>query len=261
MPRRFHASDFTRLEKGARSVSVVLPARGVEATVGPIAESLLGLERLIDQVLVVAADEPSAAAARAAGAEVRMEHELAPEAGPVRGKGDAMWRSLEAVTGDVVAFIDADTTGFDPAFAAGLVGPLLEHDDIQFVKAAYRRPFVHGDAVVEDGGGRVSELMARPLLRVFHPELAELSQPLAGEVAARRALLDRIPFATGYAVEIRMLIDVLAAAGPDAIAEVDVGERRQPHQPLRALGNMATTILRAVIDPESVVHRPPRVPA
>ena len=260
MPVRFHSSDFAAAEKHGHTVSIVLPARDVADTVGPIAESLLALP-VVDQVLVVAADEPSADAARAAGAEVRMQAELVPDAGPVLGKGDAMWRALSAVRGDIVAFIDADTRDFDPAFATGLVGPLLTRDEIQFVKAAYRRPFVHGDTVVEDGGGRVSELMARPLLRVFYPELAELSQPLAGEVAARRDLLERIPFATGYAVEIRMLIDVLKTVGIDAIAEVDVGERRQPHQSLKALGDMATTILRAVIEPDSVVARPPRVPA
>lgn len=258
MPTRFHSSDFANVEKHGHTVSVVLPARGVAATVGPIAESLLPFA---EQVLAVAADGPSASAARAAGAEACMEQDLAPELGPVLGKGDAMWRSLPLVRGDIVVFIDADTTDFDPAFVTGLAGPLLTRDDIQFVKAAYRRPFVHEETVVEDGGGRVSELMARPLLRVFHPELADLSQPLAGEVAARRELLERIPFATGYAVEIRMLIDVLKTVGIDAIAEVDVGERRQAHQSLKALGDMATTILRAVIEPDSVVARPPRVPA
>lgn len=258
MPQRFHSSEFAGAEKHGHTVSIVLPARGVADTVGPIAESLLPLA---DQVLAVAADDASADAARAAGAEVSMQAELAPELGPVLGKGDAMWRALEAVRGDIVAFIDADTRDFDPVFVTGLTGPLLAHDEIQFVKAAYRRPFVQGDTVIEDGGGRVSELMARPLLRVFHPELADLVQPLAGEVAARRDLLERIPFATGYAVEIRMLIDVLRVAGPNAIAEVDVGERRQPHQPLRALSEMATEILRAVVEPETVVHRPPRVPA
>ena len=258
MPRRFHSSEFAAAEKAGRTVSVVLPARGVAATVGPIVESLLPLGH---QVVVVAADRPSADAARAAGAQVAMEDELEPGLGPVLGKGDAMWRSLAVADGEVVAFVDADTTGFDPAFATGLIGPLLVHDDVQFVKAAYRRPFVHGQTVIEHGGGRVTELMARPLLRVFHPELAGLAQPLAGEVAARRELLERIPFATGYAVEIRMLIDVLRTAGPDAIAEVDVGERRQPHQALSALGDMATEILRAVVEPDQVIQRPPRVPA
>ena len=260
MPHRFDSSDFTGAEKGAHTVSVVLPARDVVETVGPIAHSLLAMD-LVDQVLVVAADEPSADAARVTGAEVLMQSELFPDLGPVLGKGDAMWRALSGARGDVVAFIDSDTREFDPAFATGLVGPLLRHDEIQFVKAAYRRPYVHGDTVIEDGGGRVSELMARPLLRVFYPELAELSQPLAGEVAARRELLERIPFATGYAVEIRMLIDVLKTAGVDAIAEVDLGERRQPHQSLKALSDMATTVLRAVIEPDSVVSRPPKVAA
>ena len=258
MPLRFHSSEFAGADKAGHSVSIVLPARGVADTVGPIAESLLPLA---NQVLVVAADEPSAEAARRAGAEVRMQEDLDPELGPVLGKGDAMWRGLGAARCDIVAFIDADTRDFDPVFARGLVGPLLARDDVQFVKAAYRRPFVAGDTVVEDAGGRVSELMARPLLRVFHPELAGLSQPLAGEVAARRDLLERIEFATGYAVEIRMLIDVLRLVGADAMAEVDVGERRQPHQPLAALSEMATTILRAVIEPGTVVTRPPRVPA
>ena len=260
MPLRFHSSEFAAPEKGAHSVSVVLPAREVAGTVGPIVERLLGLGDLLDQVLVVVAQSADGTeeAARAAGAEVLSQDELVPGMGPVLGKGDALWRSLAAVRGDVVAFIDADTKDFDPAFATGLVGPLLARDDVQFVKGAYHRPFVHGETVVEHGGGRVNELMARPLLRTFFPELAWLAQPLAGEVAARRELLDRIPFATGYAVEIRMLIDVLRAVGPDAIAEVDLGERRQPHQPLSALSEMATTILRAVVEPEGVVERPPR---
>lgn len=262
MPARFHHSDFAAQGKAGHSVSVVLPAREVAGTVGPIVESLLGLDGLVDQVLVVDADSADGTAdvARGAGAEVRSESELAPELGEVLGKGDAMWRSLRAVRGDVVVFVDADTRDFDPCFAAGLAGPLLAREEIQFVKGAYRRPFVHGEVVVEDGGGRVNELMARPLLRTFHPELAWLSQPLAGEIAARRDLLERIPFATGYAVEIRMLIDVLNTVGPDAIAEVDLGERRQAHQPLAALSLMATEILRAVVHPDEVVTRPPRTP-
>jgi glucosyl-3-phosphoglycerate synthase len=254
MPARFHHSDFKDLANGGHSLSVVLPAREVAGTVGAIVESLLGT---VDQVLVVdaASEDGSADVARAAGAEVVQQDELAPQLGPVLGKGDALWRSLPAVTGDLVAFIDSDTHNFDPAFARGLFGPLIADDAIQFVKGAYSRPFVHGDTVVENGGGRVSALMARPLLRTFHPELAWLAQPLAGEVAARRDLLERIPFATGYALEIRMLIDVMNEVGPDAIAEVDLGERRQPHQPLTALTDMAEEVLRAVVMPESTVLR------
>ena len=147
---------------------------------------------------------------------------------------------------DVVVFIDADTTGFDGHYVTGLAGPLVTDPEIQFVKGAYTRPFVAGGEVVEEGGGRVTELMARPLLRAFYPELAELVQPLAGEFAGRRELFERIPWATGYAAEISMDIDVWKEVGIDAIAQVDIGERRQPHQPLKSLSEMASTILAAV---------------
>ena len=140
----------------------------------------------------------------------------------------------------------ADTKGFDSHFVTGLAGPLLTDPEIQFVKGAYSRPFVQGDLVVEDGGGRVTELMARPLLRAFYPELAALRQPLAGEFAGRRELLERIPWSTGYAAEIAMDIDIWKEVGVDAIAQVDIGERRQPHQPLQSLSGMASTILGAV---------------
>lgn len=273
--RRFSHTDFGDLDVSA--VSVVLPARECAATVGPIVGALAGF----GQVLVVdaASADGTAAAAEAAGAEVRQEAELMPGFGAVRGKGDAMWRALSAVRHDVVVFVDADTRGFDRHFATGLAGPLLTDPTIQFVKGAYTRPFVAGDAVVEGGGGRVTELMARPLLRAFYPELAELVQPLAGELAGRRELFDSIGWSTGYAAEISLDIDILRAVGADAIAQVDIGERRQPHQPLHALGEMSSVILAAVcerlaregrLDPAAVprhatVERPPmrecRIPA
>jgi glucosyl-3-phosphoglycerate synthase len=240
--RFFSHTDFADLDLSA--VSVVLPARECAETVGPIVQALHGF----GQVLVVDAGSADGTAeiARAAGAEVHQEAELLPQFGPVRGKGDAMWRSLSVVAGDPVVFVDADTRGFDRHFATGLAGPLLVSDEIQFVKGAYQRPFVHGDAVVEHGGGRVTELMARPLLRAFYPELAEFVQPLAGEFAGRRELFERLAWSTGYAAEIAMLIDVWKEVGGDAMAQVDIGERRQPHQPLKSLTGMASTILTAV---------------
>jgi glucosyl-3-phosphoglycerate synthase len=157
----------------------------------------------------------------------------------------------------VVCFVDADTERFGPHFACGLVGPLVVDPRVQFVKGFYRRPFRLGDEVAPEGGGRVTELTARPLLELFYPPLAEIRQPLAGEVAARRDLLERLPFATGYAVEIAMLIDAYELAGLDAIAEVDLDERQNRHQPLSELGPMATAVMRAVLDRSTIVERPP----
>jgi glucosyl-3-phosphoglycerate synthase len=267
--RSFSHTDFGDLDLSA--VSVVLPARECAETIGPIVESL----RECGQVLVVdsASADGTAAIAAAAGAEVHQEAELLLEFGPVLGKGDAMWRALSVVRHDVVAYVDADTRGFNAHFVTGLAGPLLTAPEIQFVKGAYARPFVVDGAVVEDGGGRVTELMARPLLRAFYPELAELRQPLAGEFAGRRELFESIPWATGYAAEISMDIDIWKQVGIDAIAQVDIGERRQPHQPLKSLSRMASTILAAVcarlgeegrMDPDAVpeadfVVRPPLV--
>jgi glucosyl-3-phosphoglycerate synthase len=239
--RTFSHTDFGELDLSA--VSVVLPARECADTIGPIVESIHA-----GQVLVVdaaSADGTAAVAARA-GAEVVQEARLLPRFGPVLGKGDAMWRALSAVRHDVVVYVDADTTHFNAHFVSGLAGPLVTDPEIQFVKGAYTRPFTAGSEVVPEGGGRVTELTARPLLRAFYPELAELSQPLAGEFAGRRDLFERIPWATGYAAEISLDIDIWRQVGIDGIAQVDIGERRQPHQPLKSLSTMASTILAAV---------------
>lgn len=262
-----------RLLEGKRqTLTVVLPAREVADTVGPIVERVLALDGLVDQVLVVDADseDGSGEIARAAGADVRSQRELRPEFGTVLGKGDAMWRALAAATGDLVAYIDADTRDFTPQFVTGLFGPLICEPDVEFVKGTYRRPFTAGDKVVPDGGGRVSQLTARPLLSAFYPDIAGLTQPLAGEVAAPRELLERLPFATGYAVETSMLLDVREAVGAGAIVETDLGERRNFHQPLHALRPMAEEVLAVVCErlrregrlsdggpDDAIVRRPP----
>lgn len=253
MIRSFEHAEFPLellVERKQATVSVVLPAREVADTVGAIVERILALDGLVDQVLVVDADsrDGSAEVARRAGAEVRCQDELLPELGPVLGKGDAMYRSLAAVTGDLVLFIDADTRDFEPHFVTGLAGPLIAAEGVRFVKGAYRRPFVADGVELPDGGGRVSQLTARPLLSAFYPDVAGLRQPLAGEVAAPRELLERLPFATGYAVETAMLIDVRDMVGADAIAQVDIGERRNFHQPLEALRPMADTVLATVCE-------------
>lgn len=252
LARRSYAAGAFPLErllaaKGATSVSVVLPAREVAQTIGPTLAALMPLRDagLLDELLVVdaASADGTAALARAAGATVVQESEILPAHGPARGKGDALWRAVHATRGDVVAFVDADSAGFDARFALGLLGPLLTDAAVAFVKGAYRRPLTLGAETVPDGGGRVTELLARPLLNLHVPELAGIVQPLAGEVAARRELLEALPFPVGYGVEIANLLDAHRHAGLDALAQVDLGERRNAHQPLHALSAMAYAVL------------------
>ncbi|MGN6187531.1 MAG: glucosyl-3-phosphoglycerate synthase [Conexibacter sp.] len=234
--------------KGTTTVSVVLPAREVAGTIGPILAALMPLREagLLDELLVIdaASADGTADVARAGGASVVQEAEVLSEHGPARGKGDALWRAVHATRGDVVAFVDADSAGFDARGAVcGLLGPLLTDPDVAFVKGAYHRPLTVGEEVVPEGGGRVTELLARPLLNLYVPELAGIVQPLAGEAAARRALLEALPFPVGYGVEIANLLDALRHAGLDAIAQVDLGERRNAHQSLHALSAMAYAVL------------------
>jgi glucosyl-3-phosphoglycerate synthase len=231
----------------ASGVSVVLPARECADTIEPIVTACMPLA---GQVVVIdaASGDGTAELATRAGAEVHQEAELMPEFGAVAGKGDAMWRALSVVRGDVVVYVDADTEGFDDRFVRGLAGPLLADPRVQFVKGFYRRPFRVGATTLPEGGGRVTELTARPLLRAFYPELAEVRQPLAGEIAARRTLLERLPFGTGYSVEIAMLIDAWSAVGIDALAQVDLDVRQNRHQPLADLAGMAEAVLGAVTE-------------
>ena len=252
--RSYRADDFPlarvladKRASGA-SVSVVLPAREVAGTIGPIVEALVPLRDehgAIDELLVIdaASTDGTAALAERCGATVVQESGVLPEHGPALGKGDALWRALAATTGDVVAFVDSDSEGFDPRFLLGLIGPLLVDPALALVKGAYRRPFRLGEQTLPEGGGRVNELVARPLLNLHVPELAGFVQPLAGEVAARRSLLEELPFAVGYGVEIAMLIDALRHAGLDALAQVDLGTRQNQHQSLRALSAMAYAVM------------------
>jgi glucosyl-3-phosphoglycerate synthase len=228
---------------------VCLPARDEERTIGAILEALAPLREsgVIDQLVVVDhSTDRTAEIARAAGAEVYDQEQLAPDHGPVLGKGDAMWRALPVLTGDVVCFLDADSELFGPHYACGLLGPLLCAPGISFVKGFYRRPFRIGEVTVPDEGGRVTELTARPLLNMFYPELATVRQPLAGEIAARRELLERLPFVTGYGVDIALLIDAYREVGLDGLAQVDLETRQNAHQPLRSLAPMAFSVLQAV---------------
>lgn len=242
--------DAARLRdlKDATSVSVVVPARNVAATVGEVVSACVACE-VVDEVIVVDASstDGTADAAAAAGASVHDENALLAQFGPVLGKGDALWRSLSVASGDIVVFVDGDTSGFDDRFVRGLVGPLLADARTVFVKGAFDRPFVSGELRVENGGGRVNELVARPLLNIFFPELAAVRQPLSGEVAFRREAIAELPFCTGYGTEIQMLIDVHQRHGLDAIAQCDLGERVNAHQPLQSLGAMSFAVIRALL--------------
>ena len=230
----------------------MLPAREVADTVGQIVERLWSLDPLIDQVVVVdaASRDGTADVAARAGAEVHQEAELLPEFGQVLGKGDAMWRALEVVRGELVVYLDSDTRDFSRHFATGMLGPLLCEPRLRFVKAFFRRPYLRADGTeLPADGGRVTELAARPLLSAFYPELAAFVQPLAGEVAARRELFERIPFATGYAVETAMLLHARdALGGTEGMAQVDLDVRLNRHQSLRQLGPMAYAVLRVILE-------------
>lgn len=234
------------------SISVVIPGRNVAATIADVAGRCVSLREAgaVDEVVMVDAATSSDGTdeiAAAAGATVHQENQLLPWLGPALGKGDAMWRAQSAVSGDVVVYVDGDSVAFDEAFVLGLAGPLLEDSTVQLVKGAYRRPFkTVGDSLI-DGGGRVTELAARPLLNVHFPELAAVQQPLAGEFAARRTVLARMPFMTGYGAEIQLLIDFYRQFGLGAIAQGDIGERINPHQPLHDLGPMAFAVARSLL--------------
>ena len=236
------------------TVSVVLPALDEEATVGEIVAAirsdLMGAVPLVDELVVVdsGSSDGTGRAAAAAGARVVHRDDILPRLPAEPGKGEVLWRSLLVTRGDVVCFIDADLREFDSAFVSGIVGPLLTDPGVAFVKAMYDRPLETDTASIPAGGGRVTELVARPLLNLHWPLLAGFVQPLGGEYAARRSLLERLPFATGYGVELGLLVDALEQAGLDALAQVDVGVRHHRHQDAQALGRMAATIYRTALD-------------
>lgn len=248
--RSYSAAEFplARLLAAKRAtIALVLPAREVASTIAPIAAHAARLREvgLLDEVLVIDADsrDGTAAVAEGEGLTVLQESELSSEYGRAQGKGDAMWRAVRVLDSDIVAFADTDTENFAEHFLTGLLGPLVCDPDVQLVKGCFRRPFRSGAGLTPDGGGRVTELMARPLLNLHAPELAVFDQPLAGETAARRELLEQIPFSAGYGVEIAMLIDAWRLAGLDALAQVDLGLRQNRHQPLRDLSAMAYAVL------------------
>jgi glucosyl-3-phosphoglycerate synthase len=239
--------DRAATAKGSTTIAVVVPCRNEAGTVGPIVaavvEQLVERHRLVDELVVVDdhSTDQSAHVAREAGATVVDIGDLHDRLGPGAGKGDVLWCSLSAIHSDVVVWCDADLTTFDPAWIAALSLPILTDPSVHVVKPVFRRPTDEG------GGGRTTELVARPLLSLLAPELAHLDQPLAGETAVRRRVVEQLPFAQGWGVEIALLLDVAERHGTRAIAEVPLGTRRHRHRSLDELALQAAEVLATVL--------------
>ncbi|MEM7140555.1 MAG: glucosyl-3-phosphoglycerate synthase [Actinomycetota bacterium] len=251
--RSHSAGDFPlpllREAKGDHTISVCIPARNEEATVGTIVGAIhehlaSNGHSLVDEILVIddRSEDATAAVARAAGATVVQVADVLPGAGPGRGKGNVLWKSVAASSGDLIVWIDADLTSFTPACVTGLVGPMLTDPEIAMVKGYYERPEIGGT-----GGGRTTELMARPLLATLFPHLTSVRQPLGGEYGARRDILEQVPFSTGYGVETGLLIDIAALVGLDRLAQVDLGVRVHRNRPLDELSVQAMEILHVAL--------------
>lgn len=246
--------------KGDHVVSVCLPARNEAATIGAIVGCLR--DRLVDEVAVVDeilvvddhSSDGTAAIARAGGATVVSAESVLADYGEGHGKGEALWKSLFVARGDLLVWCDSDIVNFDDRFVRGLLGPLLEHPEVGFVKGFYHRP---QEGMV--GGGRVTELLARPLLSLFFPELSEVVQPLAGEFAARRTAVEQVPFVEGYGVDIALVLDLARTLGPAAIAQVDLDERVDRNRSLEELGPQALAVAQAVLRRAGVAIEDPAV--
>ncbi|MGZ8480975.1 MAG: glucosyl-3-phosphoglycerate synthase, partial [Candidatus Limnocylindria bacterium] len=264
----FHAHEFSDIrklvalkERQNLTISVGLPALNEEKTIGLVIKrvkaALMDRVPLIDQMVVIDSDseDRTVEISTELGVPVFRHPAILPETGSHRGKGEALWKSLHVLDGDIVTWIDTDISNIQPRFVYGLLGPLLREPRISYVKGFYRRPIRDGNRLQAEGGGRVTELMARPLINLFFPELSGMVQPLSGEYAGRRALLERLPFFTGYAVEIGLLIDVLEQAGLSGIGQVDLERRIHRNQPLANLSQMAYVILQGAVRKLEERHR------
>ena len=256
----FHHSEFADLrrlvalkEKQGLTVSLVLPTLNEAETIGPIVtraiREMVDRVPLLDEVLVIdsASTDTTREIAAAAGARVVQHPDVLERYGSFRGKGEALWKSLYETSGDIVVWADTDVRNWHHRMVYGTLGPLLVESRLQYVKGYYQRPIVEAGILTEGGGGRVTELVARPLINLFFPELSGFIQPLAGEYAGRRSLLEQLPFFTGYAVEIGHLIDTAEKAGLDGLGQVDLERRVHRNQELEGLSKMSFVILQAVM--------------
>jgi len=256
----FHADEFSNLkqlmalkEEQGSTISLALPALNEEQTVGrvitTIKKALMDEVPLLDEIVLIdsASTDRTRQIAEGLGVPTFIHQELLPELGARPGKGEALWKSLLVTKGDIIAWIDTDIINIHPRFVYGIIGPLLLNRTIQLVKGFYRRPLRMGENMQASGGGRVTELAARPLLNLFYPELSGIVQPLSGEYAARREALEKAVFFSGYGVETGLLIDVFEQFGLRAIAQVDLLERIHRNQGLEALSKMSFAIIQVVL--------------
>lgn len=258
--RTYSSSDFSclsELEKIKQAkgltVSVCLPTLNVENTVGKIValirEEFVEKTSLVDQLMIVDGNSADHTVERAkeAGAEVYFQDEIFPQAGKNGGKGEALWKSLAVARSDLIIWLDSDVSNFEPHFVYGLLGPLLMNEQIVLVKGFYRRPIKLGEEVEKEGGGRVTEILVRPWLNLFYPQLSMVIQPLSGEYGGRKEIFKSLPFFTGYAVEIGLLIEVWRQFGLAGLAQVDLGERIHENKSTVQLGKMSFAILQALL--------------
>lgn len=238
--------------RGVPSVAVVIPARNEEATVGDIVRrirtDLVEGHGIVDEVVVIDSDSTDGTrmAAIEAGAHIHSAKDIRPELGAARGKGEALWKSLFVTTADILVFVDADLLDWGTHFVTELVRPLQQDPRVELVKAVYHRPMVDAEGREEESGGRVTELVARPLLSLHWPELAHIVQPLSGEWAVRRSTFESLSVPVGYGVEIAALVDTHLAHGVAAIAQADLGRRTHRHHRNDTLGPMALQVMAAV---------------
>lgn len=251
-------SDMSRLvelkQKRGWKISLAFPTLNEEATIGKeilvVRTELMDRYPLLDEIAVIdsSSTDGTRKVAERFGAKVYESKNILPKQGSYRGKGENLWKSLYALEGDIVVWVDADISNIAPKFVYGLVGPLLEDESISYVKAFYERPIRSSAGIAPSGGGRVTEILVRPLFGLFYPELARLVQPLSGEYAGRRELLEKLPFSVGYGVELGHLIDVYNRFGIGAIAQVDLDLRIHRNQTTEALGRMSFGILNTFLD-------------
>jgi len=257
--RTYNHKDFADIdellagkEEQGVTVSVCLPTLNVRSTVGKILRVIrtefLERRRIIDELAIIdsRSTDGTIDIARAEGATVLFDDEILQGLDAASGKGEALWKSLYALEGDIIVWVDSDIKNIHPRFVYGLIGPLLTDPGVGYVKGFYERPLKEGRVSSPTGGGRVTELVIRPILNLFYPDLAYLIQPLSGEYAGRRSLLESVPFMTGYGVETGLLIDIYNTFGLWSLAQVDLEVREHYNQPLEALSKMSFGVLQAV---------------
>ncbi len=256
----YHHSDFPPVaelleekQKQELSISLCIPALNEAETIGKevvlLKSELMTRQPLLDELAVIdsGSTDKTREIAKSFGADVYLSSEILPEEGEIKGKGENLWKAIYQLKGDIILYLDADIKNIHPKFAYGLLAPLILREEIKYVKAFYERPLVMSGNVRPSGGGRVTEILIRPLFSLFFPQLAAFLQPLSGEYAVRRDVLEQIAFPVGYGVETAHLIDVLQLYGLEAFAQVDLDQRVHRNQPTRDLGKMAFGILKTFL--------------